>query len=108
MIKATKRKHPSPRGTAAPPAAPIGGTSGERARPETRQDAATKKAGRSEELRFKVTEAVRERFKQGAKALGVKKGVFLEKLLAGWQGEQPGRMSAVASPSAKERARRRA
>ena len=42
-------------------------------------------SARTEELRFKVTPDVRQRFKRAAKDLGLKKGEFLERLMAAWQ-----------------------
>jgi hypothetical protein len=59
---------------------------------------AGKKAARSEDLRLKVTGGVKQRFKQAAKAAGVKKGVLLERLLAEWEKRQPGPPVAPASP----------
>jgi hypothetical protein len=45
----------------------------------------TSKEDRAEELRFKVTTAFKQSFKQAAKDLGLKKVALLETLLAEWQ-----------------------
>jgi hypothetical protein len=45
----------------------------------------TSKEDRAEELRFKVTTAFKQNFKQAAKDLGMKKVALLETLLAEWQ-----------------------
>lgn len=46
---------------------------------------------RSEELRFKVTLDVKQRFRRSAKDLDLKKGEFLERMLAAWQDAQSGK-----------------
>ncbi len=58
-------------------------------------DNAPKKAARSQELRFKVTDSFKQRFKQAAKDLGIKKTALLERLLAEWQDR---RMAADGAP----------
>jgi hypothetical protein len=45
----------------------------------------TSKEDHAEELRFKVTTAFKQNFKQVAKDLGIKKAALLETLLAEWQ-----------------------
>lgn len=64
-------------------------------------ESAPKPAERSEELRFKVTEAFRQQFKQAAKERGLKKSAFLEKLLADWHARQPAPANRAASAPVK-------
>jgi hypothetical protein len=70
-----------------------------RAKP-VRKDGAAKKDARSEDLRVKVTAGLKQRFKQAAKAAGVKKGVLLERLLAAWEERSPAVATASAQPAA--------
>lgn len=90
MPRPTKRRTSAARAAAPPPpalppviapGADVAGT------PAT--DRPARKNKRSEELRIKVTAAVRQRFKQTAKELGIKKGALLEQLLAAWHARHP-------------------
>jgi hypothetical protein len=105
MTKPTKRKPSSPRaGSSAGSVA----KADKKATEPSRTNGAAKKAPRSEELRFKVTEDVRQRFKLAAKAAGLKKGLFLERLLAAWQETQLGQVSAATPPRPRKSTRPRA
>lgn len=90
MRKSTKQTRAATAAAAgpAPKASPAAKASKrETNRPTTKS--APKPTERSEELRFKVTETCKQQFKQAAKGLGLKKGAFLEKLLADWHARQP-------------------
>jgi hypothetical protein len=67
-----------------PPARPAAGAGGGAQRKPPKERVAPQDE-RAEELRFKVTAAFKQLFKQTAKDLGVKKAALLETLLAEWQ-----------------------
>jgi hypothetical protein len=86
MPKPTKQKlsrsgAPAARTTSGQPAAGAG--NGAQRKPA--KERAAPQDERAEELRFKVTAAFKQNFKQTAKDLGVKKAALLETLLAEWQ-----------------------
>lgn len=105
MPRPTKRRTPAARAAARPaPALPpviAPGAAAAAVAGTPAKDGPARKDKRSEELRIKVTEAVRQRFKQTAKELGVKKGALLEQLLAVWHARHPedGRAGKLAQDS---------
>jgi hypothetical protein len=67
---------------------------------EPRKTRRVKAAQRSEELCFKVTGTFKQAFKQTAKALGLKKSAFLEKLVADWHERHPAMPAGAGAPAA--------
>lgn len=90
MTKPTNRKPPSKRAEPSAVRAPAAAKAERKAAEPSRKDSAAKKSARSDDLRLKVTGGLKQRFKQAAKAAGVKKGVLLEQLLTEWEKRQPG------------------
>ncbi len=90
MPKATKRTKAAPPAAPRPSAKlPAATDPGKSAKGKPTAQQAPKPTEKAEELRFKVTPAFKQNFKQTAKELGLKKGVLLEKLLADWHSRPP-------------------
>lgn len=102
MGKQTKSTATAGGGANAAGKAAAAAKSGRHVAEKPRTHPAETKADRSEELRFKVTDSVKQSFKSAARELGIKKGVLLERLLADWQARHTpsGRAAKLAQHSA--------
>ena len=115
MPKPTKQKLSRTGAPAArtPPARPAAGT-GNGAQRKPAKERVAPQDERAEELRFKVTAAFKQTFKQTAKDLGIKKTPLLETLLAEWQARRavsggaaklvPGKAGVAPAPARSPRA----
>lgn len=98
MTKSTNRKPSSKRAEASAAKAPTVANADRTTAQPLPKDSAGKKKARLEDLRLKVTPGLKQRFKQAAKAAGLKKGALLERLLIELEKRQPG-LNATSAPA---------